>query len=89
MSKYVDDVYARISILLGQMHNNLSMFKPQNKEAVNVVLAPYIELLESIFVNEIPIARIRDESNLIIHAEGEALSEHLALKPFPGHSRTL
>lgn len=79
MSKHIDDAYAKVSILLEQIHNNLSLIKPK-REVLKEFLDPYIELLEQTFTEDVPIAKIKDNSNLIIHAEGEALSDDPTLK---------
>lgn len=76
MDTWVNQLHARASIIHGQIAAWMSAMGANEKEMEGVdreaVLRPLYDLLAKIYSEDLPVAQVKDVSELVVHAEGPA-----------------
>lgn len=77
MDTWVNQLHARASVIHGQISAWMSAMQSVDPDSIPEetrlkALAPLYDLLNKLYSEELPIAQVRDKSDLIVHAEGPA-----------------
>lgn len=77
MDKWVDQLHARASIVHGQISAWMSAMQSApnsgvTPEQMRDALRPFYDVLSKLYSEDLPIAQVRDASDIVIHAEGPA-----------------
>jgi len=75
MGAWVDQVHRRAALVHDQIAAALKVARSVDVD-VNQLIAPYQTLLEKLYLEELPYARLLEESDLVINAEGPATLTH-------------
>jgi hypothetical protein len=72
---WTNEITERASLLIRQIASvqELAVASNLNEHQTEALLAPYQEILESIYVEDYPLARILDNSDFILGAEGDII----------------
>lgn len=77
MDTWVNQLHARASVIHGQISAWMSAMQSVDADGISeetkrLALQPLYELLGKLYAEDLPIAQVRDNSDLIVHAEGPA-----------------
>ncbi|AVF41528.1 hypothetical protein AL486_18875 [Pandoraea apista] len=77
MDTWVNQLHARASIVHGQIAASLSIIRSLDSESSKLIdqevaLRPLYDLLRKLYAEDLPLAKVRDTSDIVIHAEGPA-----------------
>ena len=71
----IDDCRSKIALIRKEISNMTftAISKGMNNDEVVEILLPYYSLIEELYEKEIPIAKLLDNSDLIIQLQGKAV----------------
>lgn len=76
MDTWVNQLHARAGIIHGQISAWMAVAQRApgtiNEEQMRAALRPFYDLLNRLYSEDLPIAHVRDASDIVVHAEGPA-----------------